>query len=173
MAGLRTFRENNSADDVAFLGEFEGRSARQVGAMHRAGVGILAGTDTPGPFTFPGSSLHEELALFVDRAGLTPLQALRTATLDAARYLEATDSLGTVAEGKLADLVLLDADPLEDICNTQRIHAVVLNGRLLDQAALDAVLAAVEEAASRNGAPVPTGARLDTVRAYYHAKVLP
>nr|MBA3890204.1 amidohydrolase family protein [Gemmatimonadaceae bacterium] len=87
------------------------------------------------PFVYAGASLHEELALLV-ASGLTPLQALQAATLNPARYLSATDSLGTVAPGKLADLVLLDANPLEDIRNTQRIHAVVLNGRLLARAAL-------------------------------------
>ena len=65
-------------------------------------------------------------------AGLTPLEALQTATLNPARYLVATDSLGTVTVGKVADLVLLDADPLADIHNTQRIHAVVVNGKLID-----------------------------------------
>lgn len=93
-----------------------------------------------------GFPLHDELAIFVE-AGLTPLEALRTATLNPARYLEATDSLGTVEAGKLADLVLLEANPLEDIANTQRIRAVVLNGRLLDRDALDALLTVAERAA--------------------------
>lgn len=111
---------------------------RTLPELHREGVGILAGTDVPAGFT-----LHEELALYVE-SGLTPLETLRTATLNPARYLEATDSLGTVEAGKLADLVLLEANPLEDIRNTQRIQAVVLKGRLFDREALDAMLAEVE-----------------------------
>lgn len=111
---------------------------RMVGDLHRGGAGLLAGTD--GAVAFPlvvsGYSVHEELALLV-QAGLSPLEALRTATLNPARALGRTDDLGTVAPSKLADLVLLDADPLEDIAHTARIRAVVLDGRLLDRAALD------------------------------------
>jgi imidazolonepropionase-like amidohydrolase len=110
-----------------------------VRLMHGVGVQFLAGTDNPGAYTFPGFSLHDELALFVE-AGLTPLQALQTATLLPARYLNATDSMGHVAAGKVADLVLLDANPLRDIKNTRRINAVVANGRYFDQAALDRLL---------------------------------
>ena len=119
---------------------------RLLAAMHEAGVPILAGTDVHNPYVYPGFSLHDELALLVE-AGLPPLAALRAATLDPARFLGATDSLGTVAPGKLADLVLLDADPLQDIHNTTRIRAVVLNGRYLDRAALDALLADAERVA--------------------------
>lgn len=106
-------------------------------------VPILAGTDLGGPYIYPGFSLHDELALLVE-AGLTPLKALQAATLGPARFLGRTDDFGTVEEGKVADLVLLDANPLEDIANTQWINAVVLNGRLLDRVALDAMLAEVE-----------------------------
>lgn len=115
---------------------------RTVHDLHLAGVGILAGTDMVGGFP-----LHDELVLFVE-AGLSPLEALRTATLNAAQYLNATDSLGTVEAGKLADLVLLEANPLENISNTQRIAAVVLKGRYLSREALDALLAQVERAAN-------------------------
>jgi hypothetical protein len=119
-----------------------------VGAMHRAGVQILAGTDAAIPSIFPGFSLHEELALLV-RAGLTPMEALQTATRQPARFLGQERDLGTVEKGKRADLVLLDADPLVDIKNTTRIHAVVVNGRLLDRKTLDQMLTDVE-AAARN-----------------------
>ena len=114
-----------------------------VGAMQRAGVPLLAGTDALNPYVFPGFSLHDELALLVE-AGLTPAQALRAATYAPAQFLGATDSLGTVAPGKLADLVLLDADPLAAVRNTTRIAAVVANGRLYDRAALDSLLAAAK-----------------------------
>jgi imidazolonepropionase-like amidohydrolase len=122
------------------------RSAGLVRAMHRAGVPILAGTDTPNPFVFPGFSLHDELALLVAEGGLTPLEALQAATRGPARFLGREKDLGTVEPGKLADLVLLDADPLADIHNTTRIAAVVANGRLLPRDRLDRMLAEVEAA---------------------------
>jgi imidazolonepropionase-like amidohydrolase len=102
---------------------------RQVAAMQRAGVHILTGTDAPLRNSPPGFGLHEELTLLV-RGGMSPFEALRSATLEPARYFGMVDSLGTVASGKLADLVLLDANPLQDIRNTRRISAVVANGRL-------------------------------------------
>jgi imidazolonepropionase-like amidohydrolase len=98
--------------------------------MQRARVPIMAGTETGESYTFPGYDLHRELQLLV-KAGLTPLQALRAATITPAEYLEAADTLGTVAEGKVADLVLLEADPLKDIRNTEKIAAVILGGRYL------------------------------------------
>jgi len=107
-----------------------------VEVLNRTGVGILVGTDFGNPFIFPGTGVHEEMEALVE-AGLTPLQALQAATINPARYLGVTDSLGTVAEGKLADLVLLDANPLDDIRNTQRIHAVILNGQLLRRSDLE------------------------------------
>jgi hypothetical protein len=111
-----------------------------VGAMKRARVPFLAGTDTGNPFCFPGFSLHDELALLVI-AGLTPTEALRAATVNPAKFLGVDKSLGTIEVGKLADLVLLNANPLEDIRNTQRIYAVVSNGRLFDRKALDKMIA--------------------------------
>jgi imidazolonepropionase-like amidohydrolase len=114
---------------------------REVAAMNRLGVPLLAGTDVTNPWQVPGFSLHDELELLV-QAGLTPAEALRAATVSAARYANMTDSLGTVAAGKLADLVLLDADPLLDIRNAALIRGVVLNGRYLDRPALDSLLEA-------------------------------
>lgn len=110
-----------------------------------AGVKLLAGTDMPQAFVYPGFSVHDELALLV-QAGLTPLEALRAATYNPAEFLGALDSLGTVAQGKLADLVLLDADPLADIHNTRRISTVIANGRVFDAAALAGLLNHVETA---------------------------
>jgi imidazolonepropionase-like amidohydrolase len=103
----------------------------QVAAMHRAGVRILTGTDAPLRNSPPGFGLHEELVLLA-QGGLSPLEIIRAATLEPARYLGMLDSLGTIAPGQFADLVLLDADPLTDIRNTRRIAAVVVNGRLVD-----------------------------------------
>jgi imidazolonepropionase-like amidohydrolase len=121
-----------------------------IGAMRRAGVKVMAGTDANGgfPSLIPGISLHEELRLFVE-AGFTPIEALQAATLDPARFLGQEKELGAVERGKFADLVLLDASPLEDIRNTQKISAVVLNGRLLDRKALDELLARAEAAANK------------------------
>ena len=117
-------------------------------AMFRAGVPFMAGTDTAaGVHVFPGFSLHEELALFVS-AGLTPMQALQTATRNPAEFMGRLDDMGTVAKGKLADLVLLDANPLDDISNTRRIHAVVLAGHYFDRGDLDRMLKDVERAAA-------------------------
>jgi imidazolonepropionase-like amidohydrolase len=121
---------------------------RDVREMHAAGVPLAAGTDIGAPLLVPGFSLHDELELLVRVAGMTPAEALRAATLTPARVLGRADSLGTVEPGRLADLVLLDADPLADIRNTRRIHAVVADGRLLDRAALDALLAEAEHAAA-------------------------
>jgi len=119
-----------------------------VQQMHRAGVPVLAGTDTAaGVHVFPGFSLHDELEYFV-KAGFTPLEALQTATLSPARFLGRTVDLGSVETGKLADLVLLDADPLQDIHNTRKIRAVVLAGRFLSRQQLDSMLRDVETAAA-------------------------
>ena len=118
-----------------------------VGAMRKAGVLILAGTDTGNPFCFPGFSLHEELALLVI-AGLTPMEALQSATLNPAKFFGLDKTLGTIEQGKIADLVLLNASPLEDIRNTQRINAVISNGRLFDRKALDKMLGEAEGAAN-------------------------
>ncbi|MGH7721112.1 MAG: amidohydrolase family protein, partial [Gemmatimonadaceae bacterium] len=116
-----------------------------VGAMHRAGVRILAGSDTPNPYVFPGFSLHDELGLLV-QAGLSPLDALQSATRDAAVYLGMLGEIGTVEKGKRADLVLLDANPLEDIGNTRRIASVIVGGRLVSASEIEAMLAKVEAA---------------------------
>ncbi len=116
-----------------------------VRRMHRAGVPFLAGTDTPaGVGVVPGFSLHRELQRLV-AAGFTPLEALQAATLDPARFLEKTKDFGAVEKGRVADLVLLDANPLDDIRNTRTIAAVVANGRYFSREELDRILARVEE----------------------------
>ena len=125
---------------------------RMVSEMYKAGVPMLAGTDVLNPYCLPGFSLHDELQYLV-KAGVTPLDAIRMATLNPARFLGATDSLGTIAPNKIADLVLLDADPLADIRNTTRINAVVANGRLYDRAGIERLLSAAEKLASASGAP--------------------
>ena len=122
-------------------------SAGILRLVYRVALPIVAGTDvTPDVGLAPGFMLHAELATYVAE-GLSPLEALQTATLNPAKMWHATDSLGTVAPGKLADLVLLDADPLVDITNTTTIRAVVANGRYYDRAALDHLLATVQATA--------------------------
>lgn len=119
-----------------------------VNQMHRAGVPFLAGTDTAaGVHVFPGFSLHEEIAFFV-KAGFTPMEALQTATRNPAQFLGRLEDLGTVEAGKIADLVLLDANPLDDIHNTQKINAVVLAGRFFSRKELDKMLQRVQAAAA-------------------------
>ena len=120
-----------------------------VGAMRRAGVKLLTGTDAPTlAYTFAGFSVHDELGLFV-QAGLTPMEALQTATRNPAEFFGILSSLGTIEKGKIADLALLDANPLENISNTRKIAAVVTGGNLLPKQELLKMLAAVENAASK------------------------
>lgn len=107
--------------------------------LAEAGVGIMAGTDTPLIMLTPGFSLHEELILLV-RAGLTPLQAIESATLQPAVYFGVDDQQGSIAKGMMADMVLLDANPLEDIANTQRINAVIREGHMHTRDNLDEIL---------------------------------
>ena len=111
----------------------------QVALMKKAGIKFLAGTDVDNHYLYPGFSLHDELALFV-RAGFSPMEALQAATINPATFLGTIDSLGTIKKGKIADMVLLDANPLTDIRSTQRIHAVFLNGKYLSKEELKAML---------------------------------
>ena len=134
-------------DPVTYRRQFVAKELEMTLAMHRAGVPLMAGTDTAaGVYVIPGFSLHQELELFV-KAGLTPMEALQTATLNPAKFLGRTNDLGTVEKGKIADLVLLDASPLDNISNTQKISAVVLGGRYFSRADLDGILKGVEAVA--------------------------
>jgi imidazolonepropionase-like amidohydrolase len=147
--------EDRTPERIAELRAISAALQKVVGDLHRAGVRLLAGTDMGGNvLNYPGWSLHDELELFVE-AGLSPMEALRTATSNPAEFLGLTDSLGTIATGKLADLVLLEADPTADIRNTRRIAAVMTRGRLLDRSALDALLADVKARAGRSRRELP------------------
>ena len=120
-----------------------------VGELRRAGVPFLAGTDSGGlSYTYYGFSLHDELAFLV-QAGFTPMEALQAATSKAAQFLGLANQVGTVTAEKQADLVLLAANPLDNIRNTQRIRAVVVRGRYLDRAALDGLLTRAKAAAAQ------------------------
>ena len=114
---------------------------------NRAGVPLLAGTDLSYLHP-PGFVLHDELALLVE-SGLTAADALRTATLNPARLLRLQDA-GIIAPNARAELVLLDANPLVDIQNTQRIRAVVLRGKYLNRGSLDGLLDAAARRAATN-----------------------
>ncbi|OLZ48676.1 amidohydrolase [Amycolatopsis keratiniphila subsp. nogabecina] len=153
--GIERFAPKTPAD-IALQERYYRETLRLVGVAHEAGVGLIGGTDCLNPYTFPGSGLHEELASLVE-AGLSPVRALQTVTADAARFLGREGTSGTVAVGKEADLVLLDADPAADIRNVAKIDTVITRGRVLDRAERRRMLDAVEAAANR---PVTANARL-------------
>ena len=118
---------------IARIGALLERHEKLVGDMHKAGVEFLAGTDTNASTpVVPGEGLHDELELLVE-SGFTPLEALQTATRNPARYFAKEREMGTIETGKVADLVLLDANPLEDIRNTRKISMVVLRGRIISE----------------------------------------
>ncbi|WP_028595296.1 amidohydrolase family protein [Paenibacillus assamensis] len=127
-------RTQSNKREVKLLNQMVKINSDLIRKMNQAGVPIMAGSDATYmmPNLYYGFSLHEELQLLVE-AGLSPLQALQSATINPARYLDNEENQGTVEEGKLAELVILDANPLTDIRNTTRIHAVVMNGHLIDQ----------------------------------------
>ena len=124
-------------------------STRDVRRLRDLGVGILAGTDAGSVLVYPGFSLHEELALLVEDARLSARDALWSATVGPARFARLDERLGTLATGKIADIVLLDADPLADIRNTRRIFTVIQGGRVFPRSELDALLAGVRLDAAR------------------------
>jgi imidazolonepropionase-like amidohydrolase len=127
------------ADSVQMATQRLEVSRNIVKTLHTAGVRILAGTDAPMPLVYPGFALHKELELLVD-SGLSTADALRAATIRPAEFLGIAEISGSIALGKRADLVLLDENPLGKISNTERIRAVVLDGRLLHRADLDGLL---------------------------------
>ena len=112
-------------------------------ALHRAGAGLLLGSDSPQRFNVPGFALHRELEYLV-AAGLTPFEALRTGTVNSAVFFGSELDAGTIEVGKVADLVLLDQNPLEDIKNIRRVHGTMLRGRWVNRPEIDAILARAE-----------------------------
>ncbi len=123
-------------------------SLKIVGEMRRAGVNFLAGTDATMIHVLPGFSIHDELAFLV-KAGFTPIEALQAATIDPARFMDREKELGTIEKGKFADLVLLEANPLNDISNTKKIAAVMINGSYFSKEALQKMLAAASTSAKK------------------------
>ena len=134
-------KKEPSPVDVAKLKEV---LIKDFQAMHTAGVRLMPGTDVAVLLIYPGYSLHDELQLLVEYVGLTPMQAIVSATRYPAEFFGMQKLLGTIEKGKLADLILLDANPLDDISNTKRIAAVVLNGRFLSNEFRGRILAEVE-----------------------------
>ena len=125
------------------------RGRALIKKMYDKKIPFLAGTDAPAGYDLvPGASLHRELQLFV-RAGLTPLQALQTATLNPATYFGRTSDWGTIAPGKTADLVVLRANPLVDIANTRAVAAVVADGRYYSPRELDRLRLQIMERAAK------------------------
>jgi Amidohydrolase family len=140
------FARYRTPEYIVFKKRLWDKELNLVGDMQRAGVGFMTGTDLSGAYVFAGFSVHHELELFV-KAGFTPMKALQAATRNPAVFLGELDSSGTVQNGKIANLVLLDANPLDDIRNTQRIQAVFLKGKYLSRGDLDQLLARAEAAA--------------------------
>lgn len=145
----RYFPPDTSATIASTAGrrEYLRRFMGLIYGMHQAGVPILTGTDVGAPYIYPGFSLHDELALLVE-AGIPPAKVLKAATNGAATFLGASDSVGTVQADKLADLVIIDGNPLTDIRSTRLIHAVIVNGRVLDAAARRRLLQSTARAAT-------------------------
>jgi imidazolonepropionase-like amidohydrolase len=146
---LKKLNQGVTPEIFAWRKRQSGNDLKLVASMHRAGLPILAGSDSLDAFVFVGSSLHEELALLV-RAGFTPMEALQSATLRPAEFLGRKDSQGTLESGKIADIVLLDANPLEDIANLDKIDGVVLRGRYLPKPRLEQILKNAAAAAAQN-----------------------
>lgn len=141
--------ERRGADLEGLIKKIRPDVLKDLKEMRAAGVRVMPGTDAGVLLIYPGFTLHDELQQFVSDLGMTPMEALVSATRHPAEFFGMQDSLGTVEEGKLADLVLLDADPLAEISNTQRIAGVVAAGRFMPKAELRKMLSRVEAAARR------------------------
>ncbi len=146
LVGRQRYLDAVAPETLALNQRVAGKSLDLVRALHRAGVPLLAGTDSADAFVVPGFSLHQELELLV-QAGLSPVEALRAATFNPAVFFDQTKDRGAVEKGRVADLVLLDANPLEDIRNARRIYGVVKWGKYFSRRDLDKIFADLERAA--------------------------
>lgn len=136
LTGITSFMATDISDNQSTYGNW---FFKEIPKLHEAGIPIMAGTDCPIFFLTPGFSLHEELSK-LEEAGIPTAEVLKTATINPAIYFGMEDELGRIKEGYWADLLLLDANPLQEIRNTQQIQAVIRQGELYDRAALDAML---------------------------------
>lgn len=114
-------------------------SKKMVDFMHDRGISFMAGTDTPIGFLIPGLSLHQEIQE-LHESGLSELEAIQTATINPAKYFNLENSLGRIKSGFIADLIILDKNPLESISNTKSIHAVIKEGNLMNRSYLDSLM---------------------------------
>lgn len=141
--------KNRSPERIAAEKKLVNKYLEVIGAMNRAGVKLMTGSDFgANPLLFPGWGVHDEMALFV-KAGLTPMEAIQAATKNPTTFFEVNNSVGTVEKGKLADLVVLSANPLEDINNTRKITAVFFGGKMFDRAELNRMLNSVAASANQ------------------------
>jgi imidazolonepropionase-like amidohydrolase len=141
-------QQQASEDKLSGLKQLSNRYLELVHAMHRAGVPFMTGTDGPQAYVYPGFSLHEEMELLV-KSGFTNADALAAATFYPALFMVKLDQYGVIEPGRVADMVLLDANPLDDIRNTRRISAVILGGKYYSRSELDKTLAQVAQAAGK------------------------
>lgn len=137
--------QDRSDDRKDFFRRLMPSLVRDIKEMRAAGVTILPSTDTAVVFIFPGWALQEEIARYVELLDFTPAEAIEAATRQAAEFMGVGDSVGTIEPGKVADLLLLEANPLEDIRNTQRIDSLILRGRVFDRGALLDLLESVRD----------------------------
>ncbi len=135
------------AENQQYLNEFYEKGLVLTGLAHQKGLKILAGTDSYDPYSFPGFSLHRELEELV-KAGLSPAEALESATITPAAYFNLSESYGTIDEKKIADILILDENPLEDIRNTTTMDCLVYNGSLYEKEDIDNMKQYVENNAS-------------------------
>lgn len=133
------YNTDTTPDRVAYVDKIANFNSRLVKAFKEAGVPMVAGTDSGVSGVVWGFSLHDELELLV-QAGLTPQEALASATRLPATWLGIDDKIGTIETGKYADLILLDANPLDDISNTRKISGVFVNGQWVDKAKIEMML---------------------------------
>jgi imidazolonepropionase-like amidohydrolase len=143
---LEQLRLQKSPEALELAKKQSARELELVNIMRRAGVQFMAGSDGPDPYVFPGFSLHAELEWLV-KSGFSPTQALQSATFNPALFQAKLDKFGVVETGHMADLVLLEANPLEDIRNTRKIAAVVIDGKYYSRQDLDKMLARIAEVA--------------------------
>ena len=141
---MESIERVKSMEPSEFRKQYDQWNYMMISKIHKAGIEIMAGTDTPIAFLTPGLSLHEELADLV-KAGLSPIDALKTATVNPAQYFNLEDELGSIKENMWADLVILNANPLEDIHNTKNIDAIFKQGKHYSRENLDAVLKNLKE----------------------------